>query len=691
MTKFNMCNHFLTRKEGKLTPDEVRMLKENEWLKFLYFKKNTDDINIESFNKIEEITPLATLEYVYRTLVILEGETNNLNDIEKRVLETVLCYCEVAKGGTSAIRKRWRENHYPLSIHNLGSAFIFTEVMESKLESDELNYISTLISTHGLIGQYLRGETSLKSSEALIDLRLSGVDHEKVVKVLNKCVIGGVSMELYERIKPEVDSTIEKLLKRNYNRLKRLRSKAIANGEDFDKEYLDFCNKYPTCLPALNDFLNRFNLWYVEAATSDFKLVETLKLFVYIDRQIDNIDPSITDVSFKSMMSFYCDYQNQKVINVFKERVIEKLLNEYDVTDELVEELQNEHVEIVLDYTQETLMSSFLNVKIQFSTISEKFIDFCIAAIGQGALYDKVITMACDHFGIRRDKYDRFYNEYEYLQTMNSTTELKKVLVDYIEGDTIIDVGPGGGGLMDAILDKFPEKQVTGIDVSENVIDKLTKIKNIYNKKWGIMKGNALELGETFKQGDFDTIIFCSILHELFSYIPYEGKKFNYNTLKKVFKSVYSILPKGGRLIIRDGIMSEDNSDRIIRFKDSSDIKILERYAKDFKGREICFKKISDDSVIMPANDAMEFLYTYTWGEDSYAHEINEQFGYFTPNEYENFVKECFWGKCNIVYSKAFLQEGYSEHLLKKVDYYDAFNNTIDLPNSTFILVVEKI
>ncbi|MDI5788952.1 hypothetical protein PO124_12605 [Bacillus licheniformis] len=27
-------------------------------------------------------------------------------------------------------------------------------------------------------------------------------------------------------------------------------------------------------------------------------------------------------------------------------------------------------------------------------------------------------------------------------------------------------------------------------------------------------------------------------------------------------------------------------------------------------------------------NDAMEFLYTYTWGEEAYPHEVQEQFGY---------------------------------------------------------------
>ena len=43
-----------------------------------------------------------------------------------------------------------------------------------------------------------------------------------------------------------------------------------------------------------------------------------------------------------------------------------------------------------------------------------------------------------------------------------------------------------------------------------------------------------------------------------------------------------------------------------------------------------------------------------------------------------------------IIYSKAFLQDGYKEHLDTKISLYDEDYNTVDLPNSTFILVIEK-
>ena len=91
----------------------------------------------------------------------------------------------------------------------------------------------------------------------------------------------------------------------------------------------------------------------------------------------------------------------------------------------------------------------------------------------------------------------------------------------------------------------------------------------------------------------------------------------------------------------------------------------------------------------MLLNDAMEFLYTYTWGEQSYPLEVQEQFGYYTPSEYEKMILETLKNS-KIIYSKAFLQDGYETHLNNKINFYDENNNSVSLPNSTYILVIEK-
>ena len=84
----------------------------------------------------------------------------------------------------------------------------------------------------------------------------------------------------------------------------------------------------------------------------------------------------------------------------------------------------------------------------------------------------------------------------------------------------------------------------------------------------------------------------------------------------------------------------------------------------------------------MLVNDAMEFLYTYTWGKNSYSLEIKEQFGYLTPTEYQNLILENL-PNSKIVECKSFLQVGYEENLLNKITIYDKKMNIVKLPNST--------
>lgn len=64
-------------------------------------------------------------------------------------------------------------------------------------------------------------------------------------------------------------------------------------------------------------------------------------------------------------------------------------------------------------------------------------------------LYENAILLLFDLFGLQKDKYDRFYEEERYLTTMNQSIDYKKVILDYITGSSILDIGPGGGALMD--------------------------------------------------------------------------------------------------------------------------------------------------------------------------------------------------------------------------------------------------
>lgn len=669
--------------------EDFTCLKEQEWLKYLFLKDTLEGINVEHFSKVASIKPTSTLDYVERTLEVLEKciEVYQLTPKEVSILEETLCWCEVAKGGSKKIREEWKKQGYILYAHNIGSSQIYAS--NHKKPYTYVEYVRTLIATHGLIGQYIRGEVKLEDSFPLALLKkLSDVDNQKVVTVLNHCIIEALGDDLFGTIWGEVLKSIAIIFSKKFKeetvlqRVKRLRAKAILRGEKVE-EFLS-CKEQEEKLKTLFSY---FDFWYFEAALDGIGFKEVLNLLNYLVENVAGDTDHYTNISFEPMMqTLYCDYQGKKQINIFKQRVIEKLLRDVDFDKGT---LSNEFVRIEL---KKDPNEPFIFVQAEFSKFANSFLDTCMKASGQGAIYDKFVYMACDYFGLRRDEYDRFYNEEIYLQTMGESTVHKKILIDYLVHGSVADIGPGDGSLMSEIERRYKDKKIVGVDISKNVIQALKKKKNLENHSWMPIKGNTLKLSDIFAKGEISNFILCSVAHEFASYPILDNKPFNKEAvLRKIFTDIYELLPVGGRLLIRDGIMTESDEKRCISFKDPEGPAFLEMYAKDFKGRKISYTKLDEKRYVLPINDAMEFLYTYTWGKDSYAQEVQEQFGYFYPNEYIAFIKECFKDHCKVIYTDHYLQDGYEEHLLPKIDFYkEDGKEKAKLPDSTFILVVEK-
>jgi hypothetical protein len=117
----------------------------------------------------------------------------------------------------------------------------------------------------------------------------------------------------------------------------------------------------------------------------------------------------------------------------------------------------------------------------------------------------------------------------------------------------------------------------------------------------------------------------------------------------------------------------------------------LRQYCKDFKGREIKYTYIDDNEVSMLVNDAMEFLYTYTWGYSSYECEVQEQYGYFTKEQYKSFIYRILGEEAKVKYCDSYLQKGYTKALNEKIKFMDEHELKTQLPDSNCLLVVEKI
>ena len=81
---------------------------------------------------------------------------------------------DVAKTGNTKERRAWKKKGYDLYAHNYGSSDIYQE--ENK-DYDEI--VRILIRTHGLIGQYIRGEVKfIHNKELYPDYSLKIVEKE---------------------------------------------------------------------------------------------------------------------------------------------------------------------------------------------------------------------------------------------------------------------------------------------------------------------------------------------------------------------------------------------------------------------------------------------------------------------------------------------------------------------------------
>ncbi|MCY1713390.1 class I SAM-dependent methyltransferase [Caproiciproducens galactitolivorans] len=674
---------------------DLAILKNQRWLLYLAF---TDQhrVNPERLNSMGQAKENYALQTVSRQLCLLKDL--KLPDTQKAVLEEAIKWSEVAKGGLPHQRKQWIQSGYNLFVHNIGSAQIYkAECLRSGNFSP---VVETLIKTHGLIGQTIRGEVNFSQNRPLYDLitnkQADKAELSTMLRAFNYCIIAAVDVNLWESVKATVFDKIDCVVNGRFDcelpvkeRLRALRSSSIQAGEDFEKTYAQF-SQNALGAEKFAALFEQCDLWYVEAALYDFSFEEFIKVFLLACRSLK--DKKVSHLSFEKVMAgLYYDRNGKKYVNLYKKRIIEKYLAAYSVEDILNgTSHESPHIRHKIETVPQLDDTAFF--VFEFSPAGERLIAFCMEAEKSGVLYEKSIIMLYDLFDLRKDAYDRFYEEENYLKTMNQSIDGKRVLLKYITGKSILDIGPGGGALMDLIEEQYPQAEVTGIDIAENVIRALRQKKQSEKKKWNVMQGDAFHLSGVLKPGDADTIIFCSIIHELFSYIETDGRKFNKATIAGALKSAFDVLSPGGRILIRDGIMTEPVSlKRRIRFASDEGMDFLKRYAHDFQGRSIQYESIGRNEVLMPVNDAMEFLYTYTWGEESYVHEINEQFGYFTPSEYCRFITETLGEQAKILECRHYLQDGYPLALSQKISFSDENGKRVQLPDSTCLIVIEKI
>ncbi len=106
--------------------------------------------------------------------------------------------------------------------------------------------------------------------------------------------------------------------------------------------------------------------------------------------------------------------------------------------------------------------------------------------------------------------------------------------IDKENWQSVLDAGCGTGAVLELLSKKYPDREYTGIDISEKMIEVATK-KNLPNVRF--VQGDCEYL--PFEKESFDAVICSQSFH-------------HYTDPQGFFNSVFRVLKKGGRLILRD-------------------------------------------------------------------------------------------------------------------------------------------
>ncbi len=677
-------------------------------------------------------------------------------------LRAALLFLDFSKGGSEETRTEWKQSGVDLSVHNTASAQIihnfgvlrrFPRFRGSPCIE---NLIIELVRVHGLTGQTIRGECPLtvfapflhwlRGSTEMVAKSLGvseGNAVDAVIDVLhliNVCDTAGVREGLFDDSLRFEFVAVENLLRRLArepmtsqreteiqlqrfeihnnadteaeleqrqrqwltDRLMRLRKSRISNGEPATESLKATQDLSAAAVDTVVGLMCRCQFWYVEAATSALSPSAQLRLLLCSLMQAQR-DPKIdTDAMFHvTFIPLVRDLDRREdPAAAYRVRLIEALLRRLDI----------EAICAGADPMPDDALGSF---EVELGGYQAHAVRFEASAETQALLtllpaYEKKSSAAfhatlkalCDLYGLRKDEFDRISNESIYLTHMNSARSDKERMLDYAVPGCLVEIGPGGGVVLDLMEARFPGSKVIGVDVSKMVVESLQERREKEDRSWSVIEADAYALPRYLEPGSVTTIVLCSVLHEIYSYVEHtvEGvpRRFRLESVRDLLRACYKTLAPGGRIIIRDGIMPDDEP-RIIEFIDPHGPEFFRLFQEQFEGRPICGEWLDEKRVCLGQADAMEFLYCYTWGPASFPYEVREQYGILPYDDYQATVLTWLGNEgpapraINLPEAEAsYLQQGYIDGLAPKVRFYDRSFQAVPLPDSNAILVFEK-
>jgi SAM-dependent methyltransferase len=262
-------------------------------------------------------------------------------------------------------------------------------------------------------------------------------------------------------------------------------------------------------------------------------------------------------------------------------------------------------------------------------------------------------------------------NPQKYLERMSKPLQEKLRVAKFIpEGaKTVLDVGCADGVVTLALAEMFPNINFVGIDLSKDFIE-IAK-KNAMDRK-NVTFEHVFLRDRLINPERFDAVIFCSVLHEFFSYG--EG----ISTVVKALSDAHEILKPKGTLIIRDMVLNDymASSDLWLP-KIINKIKVKTELLGMIKDFEECFGEIK--SIKQINHFLLKYKYTDNWSR-----ECRENYTPVSFEQYDRIIK--------LLGMKDQYRESYTIPYLENLwkDDFGFTDDELSCMRSTGIIVAEK-
>lgn len=283
-------------------------------------------------------------------------------------------------------------------------------------------------------------------------------------------------------------------------------------------------------------------------------------------------------------------------------------------------------------------------------------------------------------------------NQGVYLDRMDTSIGDKAKILQWVNpNDSVLDIGTGRLAIPRLLNKKYPNVEVSAIEASSGIYEEDKEyLMNNPELKCHLCKSDFFTY-MTRCEKTYDCIIFCAVMHEIFSYTRFRGSYYNKDIIDEVLWWSANHLKPGGRIIIRDPIRPTSDAIVSVKIIDKELISLAEDFIQCFKGTDFVYEIAKPGFYKIPYSSVMELLYTITWGAKSFPYEVKEQLGYFNYPDWLNSAAKLHYETGMVLsHFESYLQPGYIENLKGKVQIIDERGKEAQLPDSNAILIFTK-